>query len=349
MSEGKKLVNKLFKWLIIPVTITALSLYIYFAEGWENIKYVFMNLNYNYFFIALGVMTMSLLFKQLSFAFMRNHYQKKVPFHCTIHTTLVGDFWEYLTPTTFVMSSIIQINTMNKQGLPPSKGTAVVFARQCCSNIAFILFSIAMVTIKREYFVEHFTPLLWSIFGLGILLCGGMISLYLLAPRQDKGIIKIVSGVINLLHRIHLVSDKRKEHLLEKTRVQVANLKENMINLDYSPLEWAACIFIIVCQYCCLYSVHFFSAQALGVPLEYSLFTLVAVLSVMEMVTSVVPIPGGVGINDLMFHTMVMPIAGETYINFMLLFYRLITYYFPLILGAFMLPIKSDRRQFPVD
>lgn len=317
----------------------------YLSEGFDNIAHMFRNLKYQYFVIALLVMFLSLIMKYTSFAYMRRHYQKKVPFYITLHTGLMADFWEYLTPTTFVASSIIHINVMNKQGLLPSKGAVVVLSRQICSVVAFLLLVIVMMFTKLDYFVQNFTPLLWFLFGLGLFLNLTIISAYLIIPRFDSAVIKVVVFAVNLIHKLHIVSEKRRVHLLRKTIDQVHTLKTNVENLDYKPYEWIICVLIILAQDILLYSVHYFSSLALSVNLIYSPLTFIAVLSVMEMVTSVLPIPGGIGINDFMYHKMVYPIVGGTFINFMLLFYRIVTYYFPILLGAFTLPfhIKHDR------
>lgn len=312
----------------------------YFSEGLSNIVEMFKNLNYGYFILALLIMSLSLLMKYASFAFMRSHYQKKVPFYITLHLGLMADFWEYLTPTTFVASSIIHINVMNKQGLSPSKGAVVVLSRQICSVVAFLLLVIVMMSVKFNYFLDNFTPLLWFLFSLGLFLNLIVMISYLIVPRFDRAIIKIVFSILNFLSKIHIVSQKRLTHLKRKAIDQVHTLKTNVKNLDYKPYEWMICIFIILVQDVLLYSVHYFSSLALNIKLLYSPLTFIAVLSVMEMITSVLPIPGGVGINDFMYHRMVLPIVGGTYINFMMLFYRIVTYYFPIVLGAFTLPFK---------
>lgn len=341
------MLKKLFKVLIIPLTLIGLFLYMYFSEGLDNVIDMFCSLKYIYFITALLVMFLSLVAKYASFAFMRRHYQKGVPYYLTLHTGLMADFWEYLTPTTFVASSIIHINVMNKQGLPPSKGAVVILSRQICSVVAFLLLVIVMFGVKIDYFVSNFTPLLWFFFALGLFLNLAIMASYLIVPRFDRTIIKIAFSLVNFLSKLHIVSEKRKVHLFRKTIDQVHSLKNNVEQLDYKPYEWVVCVLIILAQDVLLYSVHYFSSLALGVKLLYSPLTFIAVLSVMEMITSVLPIPGGIGINDFMFYRMVEPIVGGAYINFMLLFYRLVTYYFPILLGSFTLPfrIKHEKAQ----
>lgn len=339
------MLKKLFKVLVIPVTLIGLFLYMYFSEGLDNVMNMFKNLKYVYFVVALVVMFLSLASKYASFAFMRHHYQKGVPYYLTLHTGLMADFWEYLTPTTFIASSIIHINVMNKQGLVPSKGAVVILARQICSVVAFLLLVVVMMTVKFSYFVANFTPLLWLLFALGLFLNLAIMVSYLIVPRFDRAIIEFVFSIVNFLSKIHIISEKGRVHLLRKTIDQVHSLKTNVEKLDYKWYEWVVCVSIILVQDVLLYSVHYFSSRALSVNLLYSPLTFIAVLSVMEMITSVLPIPGGIGINDFMFYRMIEPIVGGAYINFMLLFYRLVTYYFPILLGSFTLPFRIKHEK----
>ena len=66
-----------FRILVVPTTIIAFVLYIYFTEGWSAILRVFRTLDYKWAACAFGVYTLALLLEQSSIAIMRHHYQKR--------------------------------------------------------------------------------------------------------------------------------------------------------------------------------------------------------------------------------------------------------------------------------
>lgn len=341
MANGRK--RKLaFRILIIPLTMIAFFLYLYFAEGLDKIGTVFRTLNYRYALIAFVVYTLGLLFEQFSIAFMRHHYQKRFPFRYVVHSTLLANFWEMLTPGAFAFGPITQVQCMNKQGIPPSRGTAILLVNQSCSMISVIVFSLSLVGVNFSYLKPRMNWILWVCFIIAMSINIATIFVYMFVPRQDKFFIKVVSGIIRFLHKIHIIRKPEREAvLLKKTEDQVTKLKNNMMNLDYKAWEWITSIFIMLCYRVLVYLVHYYSALALGVDCRGYFFVLLTAQAIINNIACAVPIPGGLGVTEMAFLMIMTPIIGNSSdVNFMMLFYRIITYYYPLLLGACMLPIK---------
>lgn len=341
MANGQR--RKLaFRILIIPLTLIAFALYMYFSEGITTIGTVFRTLNYKYVLCAFGVFTLGLLCEQASVAFMRHHYQKRFPFWYVTHSTLLADFWELITPGTFAFGPITQVQCMNKQGIPPSKGAAVMLVNQSCSMISITVFPLFLVFMNISYLSERMNWILWVFFALAMSVNLATVFIYMFVPRQDKFFIKVGSGIIRFLHKIHIIrKEERRDVLLKKTEDQVTKLKNNMVNLDYKAYEWIISILIMIGYRICIYSVHYFSALALGIDCTGKFFVLMAAQAIVNNISSALPIPGGLGITDMAILLIFNPIIGNvSSVNFMMLFYRIITYYYPLLLGAIMLFFK---------
>lgn len=341
MANGKNR-KIIFRISIIPLTMIAFALYLYFTEGVDKIGTVFRTLNYKYALYAFVVYSLGLLAEEGSIAFMRRHYQKKFPFRYVVHSTLLANFWEMLTPGTFAFGPITQVQFMNKQGVPPSKGTAVMLVHQSCSMISVIIFSLSLVFANFGYLVGRMNWILWVCFTIAMTINIATIFVYMFVPRQDKFFIKFVSGIIKFLHKVHIIrKEERKDVLLKKTEDQVTKLKSNMMNLDYKAWEWIVSIIIMVCYRFLVYSVHYYSALALGVDCRGQYFVLLTAQAIINNISCAVPIPGGLGITEMAFLMIMTPIIGSSSdVNFMMLFYRIITYYYPLLLGAIVLPLK---------
>lgn len=332
-----------FRILVVPITILAFVLYIYFTEGWGAIVRVFKTLDYKWAAFAFLSFTAGLLLEQSSLAFMRHHYQKRFSFLYVIHSSLLAQFYEILTPGTFAFGPITQVNCMNKQGLPPSKGVAVMLVQQSCGMISISLFAVVSVLINIQYFLSNMVVVLWVVFVIALLINFGTIFVYMFVPRCDKMFIKLLKWIINFLHKIGIIrKETRRDELLTKAEDQIVKLKNNMMSLDYSPFEWIVGIILMFLYRVAIYSVQYFSALALGVDVSGKFLIVLAAQSMINNISSATPIPGGLGITELAYLLVMKPVVGDSSAtNFMMLFSRIVTYYYPLLLGACMLAFKT--------
>ena len=91
-----------------------------------------------------------------------------------------------------------------------------------------------------------------------------------------------------------------------------------------------------------VYSVQYFSALAFGVDVNGKFLIFLAAQSIINNIASATPIPGGLGITELAYVLVMVPVIGNSSTtNFMMLFSRIVTYYYPLLLGACMLSTKT--------
>lgn len=332
-----------FRILVVPVTILAFVFYIYFTEGWGTIVRVFKTLDYKWAACAFGVYTLALLLEQSSIAFMRHHYQKRFSFLYVVHSSLLAQFYEILTPGTFAFGPITQVNCMNKQGLPPSKGVAVMLVQQSCAMISLSVFAIVSIFLNIEFFISNMVPILWVFFTIAILINFGTVFVYMFVPRCDGFFIRLLNGIISFLFRIKVIrKETRRDELCIKAKDQIIKLKNNMMSLDYSPFEWISGVIIMLLYRAAVYSVQYFSALALGVDVSGKFLIILASQSIITNIAYATPIPGGLGITELAYVLVMMPVIGNSSAtNFMMLFSRIVTYYYPLFLGACMLSKKT--------
>ena len=332
-----------FRILVVPTTIIAFVLYIYFTEGWSAILRVFRTLDYKWAACAFGVYTLALLLEQSSIAIMRHHYQKRFSFLYVIHSSLLAQFYEILTPGTFAFGPITQVNCMNKQGLPPSKGVAVMLVQQSCAMISLSVFAVLCILLNIEFFISKMVPILWVFFTIAILINFGTVFVYMFVPRCDGVFIRLLNGIINLLYKVKVIRHaQRRDELCLKSKDQIIKLKTNMMSLDYSPFEWISGIVLMLIYRAAVYSVQYFSALAFGVDVNGKFLIFLAAQSIINNIASATPIPGGLGITELAYVLVMVPVIGNSSTtNFMMLFSRIVTYYYPLLLGACMLSTKT--------
>ena len=341
MSDKKKS-RKIFRLVLVPLTLAGFYLYLYFVEGKGMIQQVFDGLKWKWLAVAVAVWCLGALAYDTSLAFIRRHYQKRFPFWYVPLNSRKAHFYEMLTPGTFAFGPAAQVNSMSKQGVPVSKGISIILLQQSFNVISYILFWLICVVANFAFFRDKMSVMMWVVYLAALLFSVVIVMIYMLVPRRDGLIIAVGRLIISFISKLHIVNKEKTDKLMIKLHDHVGKLKKNMRSLDFSPFEWARGILVLTVEKFITFSVQFFVALSLGIDIQGSLFLLVAAFSMAVVISNQVAIPGGFGIHEISYFVFLMPIIGsETSLNFMMLLNRIVTYYIPLLFGGLALLIKN--------
>ncbi|HAL18464.1 MAG TPA: hypothetical protein DCO86_02420, partial [Spirochaetaceae bacterium] len=78
--SGKKKSIRIFRLVLVPLTLAGFFLYLYFVEGKGMIRQVFDGLKWKWLAVAIAVWCLASLTYDISLALIRRHYQKRFPF-----------------------------------------------------------------------------------------------------------------------------------------------------------------------------------------------------------------------------------------------------------------------------
>ncbi len=340
--SGKKKSIRIFRLVLVPLTLAGFFLYLYFVEGKGMIRQVFDGLKWKWLAVAIAVWCLASLTYDISLALIRRHYQKRFPFWYVPLNSRKAHFYEMLTPGTFAFGPAAQVNSMSKQGVPVSKGISIILLQQSCNVISHILFSLTCVFVNFAFFRDRMSVMMWVVYLAALSFSVVIVMIYMLVPRKDGLIIAVGNLVISFFSKLHILKKEKTDKLIVKLQDHVGKLKKNMSSLDFSSFEWARSILILIIEKFISFSIQFFVALSLGIDIQGSFFLLVASFSMAIIISNQVAIPGSFGIHEISYFVFLMPIIGsETSLNFMMLLNRIVTYYFPLLFGGLALMIKN--------
>lgn len=338
----------IFKYLTVPVSLAMLWFYIYYTEGWDRIRQVFANLNYHYVALMMLYPLVVTFLNAMCVAYMRRPYQKGVPFYYTLHTTLTASFWGAITPANMQIGMITQIAAERTQGLSVGNSTAIHFAHSLPQTIALLLKKIIMFFIAFNYLRQHLNLLFWVFFLADCLMSVFNVCIYFFVPRFDKLITAIVSFIMDMLGKLHVIKNVAEKK--EKARGQIMLLKSNMKSLKYTTKDWVIttliCMIVQLIGCCSLY----FRINALHISLAYPYWLTVAIQTVGSGIISFlscIPIPGQFGISETISYVIDKPLLGVENINFSIILGRITGYYFPLLVYAIAtaIPVRSGKHR----
>lgn len=340
----KKRIRKrdIFKYTTIPISLVYMALYMYFTEGYGNIKQVFISLNYGFFIVSLLVMTINMFMDVVAQSFMRHKYQKGVPFLYNMHVSLICTYWSSITPPYLSTSMVVQIGFMNDSGLSPGDGTAVMFAQCVANTYTSMVINLILILMSLKYLVGNMNILMWLLFVASFSIQIFTTMLYLFVPKYDKQLLGIISFFIHIGACLQIIKDENRSH--EKVDTELKKLKYNVSNFKYTKKDWMIYVIISVIKSIASYSLGWFIAMTIGVNFNFPYYIYLAAGSVASYISGLINfIPGGFGIGEALTYMAHAPIVGNANINYMILFGRIISYYYPFILGviASLIPVKN--------
>lgn len=335
--------KRILGFFIFPISICVLGGYIYYSEGWNNIKAAFLTLNYKLFSIVVLINLAIMFLDWVRVALMRRRFQKNVAFKYTVHAICMSNFFGGIMPPTLSIGTFASIVCFRKQGMDVGDSTTMVFANSIAGQIASIIMNIVIIGVGWNYLRIHLTPILWILFAISFLYTIFNICIVLIVPKFDRQILIIASFVIKFLSFIHLV--KNKEIKLEKTRHQILILKENMskLHLIFKKKDWLGTISCTVLQNVLGYIKPCLLCVAIGVSFNVPYHIYISANVVANTIISMVNfMPSSIGITELVSYFILKPIVSDGNINFILLFTRIVSLICLCIQGiALLIPIKK--------
>lgn len=313
-----------------------LVLYMHFTEGIENVYRTLKTINLGYFALALLVVLLSTVYDVGIKHFIRSKYQK-VPFSWTLYASLFQIAPSSLLPGILQAGLCSEVAIYVKQGLSFDESSSVILVKSIASFAVACVISIVLWFSNLAFFTEHTDFILRLFFLMGLLINIVTVFYYIFIGRFDKFLFFLAKILISILACIKVI--KNKQEALDKAREQLEKLKNTMSGLSYTFFDWA---FICVASAIGVFIGYFTSyllCKCLGIVLTTNIFVFFAALNAVSTITVVFSIPGGIGIADLAYAMLLQPIVGDK-INYLLLLWRITTFYFPLILSAITMAFK---------
>jgi uncharacterized protein (TIRG00374 family) len=200
-----------------------------------------------------------------------------------------GIFFSNLTPNG-AGGAPAQIYRITKTGLSLGRAGAVQYTRFIIYEAAEGIFAAIMLFFRLDYFFETYG----NVFLIGVLIFG-----FKILEVAAFVIVCVFPGVVKKVGRFILRQAsktgrvKRYNYWNNLIESQVDEFSQGFRQASKNVKEMLATLMVTLLQLGCLYSLPWFTLQAFGI--EGSLLTCIACGSMLELLTSAIPLPGGTG------------------------------------------------------
>ena len=248
-----------------------------------------------------------------------------------------GIFFGNLTP---MMAGAVpsQIVRLTRTGLDVGEASATQFTRFIMFQLAVVLFAALMLVAKLSFFFEAYGNIVvlnLLVFGVHLAECVGLFVICLC-----PGLVKRVGNwAIALVSKRGWLKDRTKWD--QMVNVQVDEFSQAFKRAARDLPSMALTLVVTMAQLACLYMIPWFVLRAFGRDGDF--LECLAAGSMVQMVASAVPLPGGTGGAEggfvMFYQRMFGPATSAGFIV-----WRIITFFAPTILAAPLLGLTTRNR-----
>ena len=287
---------------------------------------------------AAGCFVMYFIFGVLAYAIaVYLDHDSPVGIRDLISVEASGIFFGNLTP---MMAGAVpsQILRLTRTGLDVGEASATQFTRFIMFQLAVVLFAALMLVAKLAYFFETYGDIVvlnLIVFGVHVAECVGLFVICL-CPNL---VMRLGNRLINFLARHGWL--KNREKWDETVNVQVMEFSRAFKRAAQDLPSMGLTLLVTMAQLACLYMIPWFVLNSFGKTGDF--LECLAAGSMVQMVASAVPLPGGTGGAEggfVLFYE--HHFGAATSAGFLI--WRIVTFFARTILSAPLLGLSTRNR-----
>lgn len=332
--KNKKISNILSITFILLVFV-GLLIYMFTVDGVDNITKVLSSVNYSWLIAGIVLIVIYWLLEGLCFYVITKKIYKQQRFISSFRLAMIGRLFNNITPFS-CGDQPAQLVAMKQEGKSLSDGASILLTRFIVYQLVFVIYTLIIIILKYSYFkilVSNFMYLAIIGFGINLLVVVFLASLVI----NEKIVFNIVKYVIELLGKFKIIKDvpgnlEKFKGIIEEFHAQIDLIKKEKFMMLKMAIYTAIEITV-------LYSITYIVYRAFGLN-EVDYFTIISAQTLLSLVTGYMPTPGAGVAAEGGFYIVFKTFFSASTLNLSILFWRMYTFYLPIIVGMIFLAYK---------
>ena len=324
---------------IIVLLLTILLLFLILKDDFGEVVKDILSTNYLLLFIALFVYLVSYICDSMSYYYIVKQYREDYTVPKALRLNILTHFFNGITPLASG-GQPMQLYVLHKDKVKLSDASTCVIQFYMIYQIGLMI--VGTICLVYSIFMNYINAngVAMSMFIIGYII-NVIILLFLIFVSFNKKFNKaVVNFVINLLAKIHIVKDI--DGTKEKWNKNCDGFYESAQLMKKNKKILIRGIVLQIAQLLCLFSLPYFVCLATGVEHSLNIFSSIAVSSFITICSCYVPIPGATGGVEYGFVSFFSKFIKES-IRVVLIIWRFITYFLPVIIGGIVFNIKEKN------
>lgn len=332
--------NKIINYLLLLI-VTILVLFFSLKDNYKEIITILKTLNKGWLLVAFLLIASYWFFKAIALNKIVKKFKKDYNFKKTFKFILEINFFNAITPFSSG-GQPFEIYILRKEKIKMADCTTIVIQQFVVYQIALVTLGVLAILCNQLFHIFPSNGLLKNLVTIGFIINTLVtFALFLLAFTKKTNKF-IINKIINLLSKIKII--KNREEQQEKFNTYINELYDGTKLLLKNKKEFLIMILVNFIGLVCFYLVPLAILYGTG---DYTSFngieSIIASAYVMLM-GSFVPIPGGTGGLEFGFIKFYGNFIKGSILTAIMITWRFITYYIPMIIGAIAVNLKKGEK-----
>ena len=337
--ENKKMT--ILNFILIIVIFIGLLIYMISVDGIENIIKVLNSVDYRWVLAGIGCLLIHWICETITLHIPIKKMYPNQTFKNSIRVSMIGLLFNNITPFSSG-GQPMQAYELNKTGKRVSDSLSAMAMKFIITQTALVITTLIVVIIEFDFFKSLMQDYIWvAIVGFAVNIVA--IILVILAGINKKFITVFTNPIVKILGKIHIL--KHPEKTLEKLDKSIDNFGEQFKFMKSEKKMVLKMFLTAVVQSLAYYSITYMVYRAFG---NYGItfWQIIPTQAFLLLIMTFIPTPGsGLGAEGG-FYLLFNSIFKECTINMSILFWRIYTFYLPILVGLlFLIPTKQKTKK----
>ena len=330
---------KYFITIILILVIGGVTLFISVGDELGDVWNTLLSVKPGYLAVALLLMVGYYVIDGYIMQVVSREYNSQYSLKQGFVNNIVGILFSDLTPSA-TGGQFAQVYVFRNQGIAPARASGILVMCLISYQIVIVVYAaICMLLNPGLIFSDAAT---WIIAAVGFAVNIGVTAVLFVGSRSKKLQNFLINKCIRGLAGIHIIKNYKKTAM--GVRGVFTEFREESITLFSKKKLFIITLVCNALKLTLLYSVPFFAVLAVGGQITVSQFPNFLILaSAITMFNTFMPIPGASGGSEGSY-LLLYGFLGRSIASSSMLVWRVITFYFGLILGFVVLIVSRDAR-----
>lgn len=341
-QENVKPQNKkmtIFNFILIAVIFVGLLVYMITVDGIDNIIEILRKVDYRWVLLGVGCLFVHWTCEAITLHIPIKKMYKDQKFTNSIKVSMIGLLFNNITPFSSG-GQPMQAYELTKTGKRVSDSLSAMAIKFIITQTALVITTLIVIVIEFNFFKNLMQDYIWiAILGFAINIVA--IILVILAGINKRFITIFTNPMIKFLGKIHIL--KHPDKTLEKLDKSIDNFGKQFKFMKSEKKMVLKMFITAVVQSLAYYSITYMVYRAFG---NYGItfWQIIPTQAFLLLIMTFIPTPGsGLGAEGG-FYLLFNSIFKEGTINMSILFWRMYTFYLPILVGTlFLIPIKRKN------
>ena len=332
--------KKIFNYLLL-LGVTGLVLYFSLKDNYKEIMDVVVTLDIRWLLVGFFLISCYWFFKAIALKAIIRKFKKEYRFRTAFKFILQINFFNAITPFSSG-GQPFEIYYLKKEKIKLADVTTIVIEQFVVYQVALVSLGLIAIGANNIFHIFPNNSVLKNLVTVGFIINTLVTVILFMLAFTTKTNKFIVEKFVNLGYKLKLV--KNKEQKLEKINNYINDLHDGTKRLLENKVSFICMIMANFIGLICLYLVPLTILYATGDYNSFNGLESVVASAYVMLIGSFVPIPGGTGGLEYGFINFYGNFIKGSVLTAIMITWRFITYYIPMIIGAIAVNIKKRVR-----